>query len=287
MESPLVNKAANYHTIEYQQPRNQELYMGHCGIQRCLPDYAYPRCARKGFHLHVVLSGCGKYWVGDQCLPVRAGQLFLLKDGEEVYYQADREDPWHYVWVTFKGTRAREYMEAAGFTDSVYVLDSRVDVTGFQQLVLDILSQQYMRTSSEVIRFGLALQFLGLAIDSWEKTDENASRRRDLTVDDYVQYAAKFIRSNYQHLKISEVAEYIGINRSYLTEIFTERMYMSPQEYLIHVRISKSKELLLQTDLPIYRIASEVGYEDQLSFSKIFRKRVGSSPMEFRRSVKP
>ena len=49
MESPLVNKAANYHTIEYQQPRNQELYMGHCGIQRCLPDYAYPRCARKAF----------------------------------------------------------------------------------------------------------------------------------------------------------------------------------------------------------------------------------------------
>ena len=130
---------------------------------------------------------------------------------------------------------------------------------------------------------GLALQFLGLAIESWEKSGTGNSRRNDLTVDDYVQYAVQFIRSNYQQLRIRDVAEYIGINRTYLTEIFTERMYMSPQEYLIQVRLSKAKELLRQTDLPINTVAREVGYEDQMSFSKIFKKRIGISPQQYRK----
>ena len=283
MESPLINKAAKYNTIEYQQQRNLDLYLGHCGTQQCLPGYAYPRCVREGYHLHVVLSGCGTYQVGDKIFSVHAGQMFLLKDREEVFYQADEQDPWTYVWVTFRGFRAAEYLEMAGFTDGVYVLDCNVDPTEFQRLVLDILGRPHMRISSEITRFGLALQFLGLANESWEKSGTGNSRRNDLTVDDYVQYAVQFIRSNYQQLRIRDVAEYIGINRTYLTEIFTERMYMSPQEYLIQVRLSKAKELLRQTDLPINTVAREVGYEDQMSFSKIFKKRIGISPQQYRK----
>ncbi len=285
MESPQVNKTASYHVIEYHQPRKMELYMASCGTQRCLSDYAFPRCAREGYHLHVVLSGHGRYTVGDNTFSVQGGQLFLIKELEEVYYQADTLDPWSYVWVTFKGPRSREYLELAGFTPGVYVLPCNVDITQFQRLVTEILDQQYVRYSSEIARFGLALQFLALAIESWEKT--GSARRMDLSADDYVEYAVQFIRSNYQHLKISDVAKYIGINRTYLSEIFARKMYMSPQEYLLQVRISKARELLRQTDLPINVIAREIGYEDQLSFSKIFKKRFGVSPMQYRRNEEP
>lgn len=282
METPQVNKTASYHVIEYQEARKQDLYLASCGTQRCLPDYAFPRCAREGYHLHVVLSGRGKYTVGDQTYSIQGGQLFLIKDMEEVFYQADSQDPWSYVWVTFKGVRAGEYLEMAGFTRGVYVLPCNVDATEFQRLALDILDRQYVRVSSKVARFGLALQFLALAIESWEKT--GAARRPNLSADEYVEYAVQFIRSNYRHLKISEVAEYIGINRTYLSEIFSRKMYMSPQEYLLQVRMGKARELLRQTNLPVNVIAREIGYEDQLSFSKIFRKRFGVSPMQYRRN---
>lgn len=284
MELPLVNKANNFHSIDYTQEQNTELFMRSCGIQACLSEYdAFPRSTRPGYHLHVVLSGKGRYYVGDQCLEVHAGQMFLVKDMEEVFYQADAQDPWRYVWVTYGGSKAKRFMELAGFTDGVYVLNSMVDVTGFMNLVSEILKRQHMRSSDEIARAGFALQFLSLAVESWEKTKAGTSRRSDLTVDDYVQYAAQFIRSNYQRARISDVAEYIGINRTYLTEIFKERMYMSPQEYLLQVRMGKAKELLRQTSVPINRVAREVGYEDQLSFSKIFKKRFGISPTDFRK----
>ena len=183
------------------------------------------------------------------------------------------------------GSAAGSYLELAGFTEGVYVLPCNVDPAEFQNLVMDMLRRQYIRVSSEFARFGLSLQYLGLAIESWEKSGAGASRRRDLSVEDYVRYAVQFIRTNYQHIRISDVADYIGINRTYLTEIFREHMYMSPQEYLIQVRIGKSKELLRQTDLPVNRVASEVGYDDQLSFSRIFKKRVGISPLQYRKEA--
>ncbi len=285
LENPLVNKAINFHTIEYQQQRDDDLFMKSCGIQKCLPDHAYPRCAREGYHLHVVLSGKGRYWVGNQCFHIRAGQMFLLKDMEEVFYQADSADPWHYVWVTYGGKQAKDYMEMAGFTGGTYVLDSGKDTTDFMNLVLEILKRQHMRVSTEVCRWGLAIQYLSLAIESWEQDNAAQSKRNDLTPADYVQYAVKFIRSNYQHVRISEVAEYIGINRTYLTEIFKERMFMSPQEYLLQVRMSKSKELLQQKNITIGMVANEVGYDDQMTFSKVFKKRFGISPSDYRRQL--
>ena len=109
----------------------------------------------------------------------------------------------------------------------------------------------------------------------------------DLTPEDYVRYAVSFIRSNYQHIMISDVADYIGINHTYFADIFKERMYMSPQEYLMQVRMSKSKELLRTTSVPIYMVANEVGYKDQLSFSKMFKKRFGISPIEYRKKNEP
>ncbi len=60
---------------------------------------------------------------------------------------------------------------------------------------------------------------------------------------------------------------------------------MSPQEYLLQVRMSKSKELLQQKNITIGMVANEVGYDDQMTFSKVFKKRFGISPSDYRRQL--
>ena len=137
--------------------------------------------------------------------------------------------------------------------------------------------------SSEFYRMSLAIRFLSLAMESWEKSEDAARKKSNMTTEDYVNYAVRFMESNYSGIKVSDVADYIGINRTYLTAIFKKKMYMSPQEYLMQVRMTKSKELLRKTDVPIYVIAKEVGYDDQLAFSKMFKKKYGLSPEQYRK----
>ena len=174
-------------------------------------------------------------------------------------------------------------MQYAGFTDGVYVRDCNIAPTEFFAIVKEILERPHLNVSSEFYRMSFAIRFLSLAIESWEMSNESPRQNSDMTVDDYVNYAVRFMESNYSGIKVSDVADYIGINRTYLTAIFKKKMYMSPQEYLMQVRMTKSKELLRKTDVPIYVIAKEVGYDDQLAFSKMFKKKYGLSPEQYRK----
>lgn len=56
-----------------------------------------------------------------------------------------------------------------------------------------------------------------------------------------------------------------------------------PMEYLLHYRLDQAKLLLLQTDLPVGRIAQEVGFRQAAYFTSCFVKREGVTPREYRR----
>lgn len=106
--------------------------------------------------------------------------------------------------------------------------------------------------------------------------------RHEFSPDLYVQYAVQFIHLNYSHIRVNDIAKYIGINRSYLTTIFKNKLNVSPQEYLVSYRLNKGKQLLCTTDLSIQDIAASVGYDNPLTFSKMFKNAYGKSPRHFR-----
>lgn len=53
-------------------------------------------------------------------------------------------------------------------------------------------------------------------------------------------------------------------------------------EYLLGIRLSRAKELLARTDVPVAGMARRVGYEDPAYFSRLFSRRVGMAPVRFR-----
>ena len=282
--SPLnLFHSANYRGLEHLQDQDSSLYMRSCGIERCLPGYTFPESVRTGWHLHLVLDGKGRFQAGGKSYELHEGQFFLIKPGEETHYQADERDPWHYCWVTYDGANAGHYMAYAGFGDGVNVQECRADVMEMLNLVKEIVSHPELNHAAELYRMSLALRFLSLAVASYEQGIDPEERRKDLTTDEYVDYAVKYIRSNFATIRISDVANYIGINRTYFSTVFKKKMLMSPQEYLMQVRMSRSRDLLLHTDLPIYMVAKEVGYDDQLAFSKVFKKKYGLSPEQYRK----
>ena len=272
----------NYRLIEYVSHKDDDLFIRICGIEQCLPKKKAGSGDRPGYHLHAVISGKGKVWIQNVCHEVGAGKLFLTVPGVDILYEADEEDPWYYCWTTFDGMRIKDYLAMAGFREGVYIRDCHIDVGRFLTCSQQMLSKPNLNLSSEMYRLGLAYQFLSLAVESYEETHKGAGPYKDLTLDDYIQYAITYIQSNYASVQIKNVADYIGLNRTYFTEIFKEKMYMSPQDYLMKTRMYHACELLETTDLPIQVIASRVGYENPLTFSKIFKRKMDMSPLNYR-----
>lgn len=71
---------------------------------------------------------------------------------------------------------------------------------------------------------------------------------------------------------------------SHLFRSFQNYMNRSPKEYLTEYRIKQACRLLRETDLSVSAIAYSVGFENNLYFSKAFRKQKGESPSEYRKS---
>lgn len=88
------------------------------------------------------------------------------------------------------------------------------------------------------------------------------------------------------NLKISDLANMLNVDRSYLSNCFKKVYGISPQTYLINVRIRKAKDLLIDTGWSIESIAQKLNFSSTAHFSKHFSKVVGLSPFKFRNHSK-
>ena len=105
-------------------------------------------------------------------------------------------------------------------------------------------------------------------------------RDRDAEI---VRRAIAFIDSRYSYtISIEDVAHFVGVSRSTLFRMFIRYLEISPKGYLERYRIRKASALLRTTDLTVGSIATSVGYDNGLYFSKAFRRMTGQSPTECR-----
>lgn len=126
------------------------------------------------------------------------------------------------------------------------------------------------------------MRFFSILIEDFSQTHSNRVSY-DYPGAVYVNQAIDYMERKYsQKIRINDLADYIGINRCYLTNTFKKILNMSPKEFLLNLRLDKSISLLRKTTLPIGTIARQVGYDDPLAFSKIFKQRYGISPKAFR-----
>ncbi len=273
----------NYRLIEYIQRRDRDLSLIMCGIEQCLPGKKAGSAKRRGYHLHAVIAGKGKVFNAGHETEVHAGQLFLTSPGKDILYQADSLEPWFYCWVTYDGSKAGSYFSSAGFEDDVIIQDCHIDVNRFLTVSQEMLKKPQLNYASEIFRASFALQFLALAVESYENQNGKTGSYKQLSTDDYIDYAIRYINNNYANVKINDVANYVNLNRTYFASLFRKKMYMSPQEYLMKIRMERSCELLTKTTLPVRIIAGSVGYENPLTFSKIFKRKYGIGPKEYRK----
>ena len=86
-------------------------------------------------------------------------------------------------------------------------------------------------------------------------------------------------------LLLKEVAAQFYLTPNYVSTLFRERLDTTYSEYLSHLRVEKAKKLLRNTSKSVEDIAQFCGYADSRYFSRVFRKQLGLSPLQYRKST--
>jgi len=277
---------ANFRWFRTANKANEELYLEQCGIEQCTPGKYYGPTVREEYHIHFILSGEGVFEANNVSYHLGRGQIFVAVPGVEHYYYADSENPWSYTWISLDGTRAGSFLEKAGITPAHPVREAYADPQKFLAIVEKILNHHKLTLVDELIRTSLLYKAVALLVESGNQSHiQHTHKKHDYSADVYVNSATEYIKGNYAHIRVSDIATYLGISRYYLSHIFKEKLQVSPQEYLVKYRLKKGEELLRTTSLSIQAISDKTGYENPLTFSKIFKRIYGLSPKNYRSAI--
>ena len=105
------------------------------------------------------------------------------------------------------------------------------------------------------------------------KTDDNKN-----FLDKVVDYIKNHLSSDLSNDALAETVQY---SRAHFIQEFTKAYGISPQKYVVKVRISRAIQMLMNNE-KIYNIAYKVGYDNPKSFARAFKRETGISPQKYK-----
>ena len=170
-------------------------------------------------------------------------------------------------------------MESIGFTARTPVLTIS-DAARIESGIRKMLEARELTLDGQLRRNAGLLKILSDLIREHAVRAESDSITN---IYSYSEYAVRYINNHFsEKIKVQDLADHIGISRSYLVKLMKQETGMSPQEYLIETRMRRASDLLSRTNDSIRVVAAECGYEDSLAFSKVFKSRFGLNPTQYR-----
>lgn len=261
-------------------PNTLSIYF--CGREQCVPGHSFGPAVRPHYLIHVVLSGQGIYRQKNCTYHLKAGDAFLITPMESTYYQADKNDPWEYAWIGFDGQNMNAFLEHTCFQNSCIYSCPRTGDTQYhiKRLMFFILDTFFSPSRSNLTLSGFFFQLLGIMNGSDISRKQSLSRQ-------YADRALEYMNNNYSYnIRIQDIADAIGIDRTYLYRIFMEQEHLSPKQYLIQLRIRTAADMLSNPRYTITEIGYSCGFKDTAAFSSQFRKSTGFSPKKYREYLK-
>lgn len=254
----------------------KDLYFCGGGRSVCLPGHNFGPDVRLNYLIHYIISGKGVFETDSRQYPLCQGQGFLISPGISTFYQADQKEPWSYLWISFHGRLAGQIIRDLGIGREHPVFFCKQG-----RALEDILDRLFTfsgsGSSASLYQHSQLLAFLHILAGRPETRQgmDSSGNRSNYHIDK----ALAFIRSNYSNqLKVSDIANYLGISRNYLFTLFQEHLGQSPQEYLSSFRLGCARELLTTTAHSVSEIALLCGYKNSGVFASAFKRKYQISP---------
>lgn len=154
-----------------------------------------------------------------------------------------------------------------------YISEKNINITGIVDVygIVDKLSDKY--TIDEMKE---CLIDLYIGIIKYRQSEV-------FYIKDYVKKTFEYIDKNFKKdMDVSTISNEIGVSYSHLRKIFKDETGENIVGYINRLRIMEAKRLLKNTDMNVFEIAIEVGYNNDQSFNRFFKKYEGITPTQYR-----
>ena len=236
----------------------------------CIGDHVYPM----GPHTVFYCCSGSKYTISSPGIDLICVNFDLTQDNRS------REQP--YSPVRLSGTVTLPPVDNC-FVEDLCILNQHIlleNGMACRELLEGILGEfsarriHYQETANALLK-ALLVQLLRSSM-------ENASQSADA-----VEKIIHHIHAHYsESMSNSLFSRLTGYHEYYLNRLFTRHTGSTIRQYILDVRISHARKILLNTDLPLSVIAEKVGFNSNTYFSTYFRQTIGLSPTQFRKKYK-
>ena len=234
---------------------------------------------RKDYQLLYIASGKAHFFINEKEKIVTAGNIIVYVPDEPQEYVYYKEDKTNVYWVHFTGSETGKILD-----DYNIHIENNIQYVGtspdYQWLFSQIIQELQLCRSKYEELISLLLKNIFILIS---RSIENNIKFSD-TSEKEVAFAMHYFRKNYNiEISIDKYAESRGLSVCWFIRCFKQVTGSTPLQYILNLRISNAQSLLESTDYSIAEVASAVGYDNPLYFSRLFHKQVGMPPKEYRK----
>ena len=229
------------------------------GNQRCAPAHSFGPYIRDHTIVHFVISGKGRLSDKYGEHTIGAGELFIIRRGEETVYTADAKEPWHYAWLAFVGSGESLYANAK----SVYKAPLGMGLEIAELVTSGVTS----RDAYSALLYSLTYKLF---------TANEPPRDRLAEIKRHIEYRYM------DQISVGELARAYGYDRTHLYRSFFARYGVGVKEYINEIRMIRAREFL-SSGRTVQETATLVGFRDEFGFSRAFKKRLGAPPSTFKK----
>ena len=213
---------------------------------------------------------------------VEAGDFFLLFPGMRHRYCPDKDTGWDEYWVGFRGALADDL-----FTQPLFTPDQPVIRVPLEERANELFSEILTLLRTEPAGFMCMISTLITNLLA-QIHATSLAEKMDSRVDRAIRQARSALRERLaESVDMHKLAKELGVSYSWLRRKFREVTGLAPHKYLLQLRLGHAMDILSgSSDCAVKEAAHCSGFEDELYFSRVFKKKTGQSPRNWQRRAR-
>lgn len=258
-----------YHTSTEKKPIVIQCF----GITNPNPNYCVQRKRSHNYVLEYVRKGKGYVEIDDEKFTVSGGDVYLLSPETKQKYYSDSQDPYQKYWVNFVGTDIERILEALNIKGVHHfpkcnLMSYFIQLYSLDEKNINSLDFSYYAYSTII---SMLVEMKKSLADS-RKENDLADKIKEI-IDNRIS----------ENIKVLDIRNELNMCKDTIINTFKSKYHITPNQYKLNKKMDVARNMLINENISIKKIALSLGFNDQYHFSNSFKKHYQMYPSEYRK----